>query len=161
MKNWIYITIFGEKVLNQCKEQTKSKVTSGLPLYKASSWLSRLSLCKKSKVGSQIYSLVYKFNVCFIRLENLVYQNNSFIIYIRQSSIQHATVNQLNIRRLIFLNISFSINISLTEISRSINRICYFWILLILQLFCLRSKFQHYSMDFEFQCHSLFKQGLP
>ena len=52
----------------------------------------------KNKVGSHIYSLVYKFNVRFIRLENLVYQNNPCIIYtIGQSSIQHTTINQLNI----------------------------------------------------------------
>ena len=35
----------------------------------------------KNKLGSPIYCLVYKFNVCFIRLENLVYQNNPFVIY--------------------------------------------------------------------------------
>ena len=59
----------------------------------------------KNKLGSQIYSLVYKF-ICFIRLENLVYQNNPFIIYtIEQSSIQHTTHNQLNITKQIFLNI--------------------------------------------------------
>ena len=39
-------------------------------------------------------------------LENLVYQNNPFIVYtIGQSSIQHATLNQLNITKQIFLNI--------------------------------------------------------
>ena len=75
-----------------------------LPLYKALSWIWQLSLCKK--LGSHIfYSLVYKFNVCFIRLENLVYQNNPFIIYTTgQSSIQHTTLNQLNITKQIFLN---------------------------------------------------------
>ena len=74
-------------------------------LYKASSWLWWLSLYK-NKVGSQIYSSVYKFNVCFIRLENLAYQNNPFIIYTTgKSSIQHATLNQLNIAKHIFLNI--------------------------------------------------------
>ena len=35
-----------------------------------------------NKLGSQIfYSLVYKFNVYFMRLENLVYRNNPFTIY--------------------------------------------------------------------------------
>ena len=57
----------------------------------------------KYKLGSQIYSLVYKFNVCFIRLENLINQNNPFIIYtIGQSSIQQTTLNQLNITKQIF-----------------------------------------------------------
>ena len=60
----------------------------------------------KNKLGSQIYSLVHKFNVCFIRLENLFYWNNPFIIYtIGQSLIQHTTVNQLNITKQISLNI--------------------------------------------------------
>ena len=41
-----------------------------------------------------------------LRLENLVNQNNPFIIYpIGQSSIQHATLHQLNITKQIFLNI--------------------------------------------------------
>ena len=56
--------------------------------------------------------------------------------------------------------ISFSINITLTEIPRTIYRICYFWMLLIVQLPCFGSEFQHNSMDCEFQYHSLFKQGL-
>ena len=43
-----------------------------------------------------------------MRLENLVYQNNPFIVYtIGQSSIQHATLNQLNITKQIFLNIYY------------------------------------------------------
>ena len=54
------------------------------------------------------YSLVYKFNVCFMGLESLVYQNNPFIVYTTgQSSIQHATLNQLNITKQIFLNINY------------------------------------------------------
>ena len=115
----------------------------------------------KNKLGSQICSLVYKFNVCFKRLENLVYQNNSFIIYaILQSSIQHTTLNQMNITRHNSKYISFFININLIDISKSIYRICYFRILLILQLSRLSPEFQHYSMDCEFQCHSLFKQGM-
>ena len=41
-----------------------------------------------------------------MRLENLVYQNNPFIINtIGQSSIQHTTLNRLNITNQIFLNI--------------------------------------------------------
>ena len=107
----------------------------------------------KNKLGSKIYSLVYKLNVCFIRLENLFYQNNPFIRYTRQSSIEHYKADILKY-------ISFSINISLNGISISIYRICYFSILLILQLSCLSSEFQHYSLDCEFQYHSLFKQGL-
>ena len=43
--------------------------------------------------------------------------------------------------------VSFSINISLIEVSRSIYRICCFGNLLILQLSCLDSEFQHYSTD--------------
>ena len=59
----------------------------------------------KNKLGSQIYSLVYKVNASFIRLENLIYQNNPFIICtIDQSSIQHLTLNRLNITKPIFLN---------------------------------------------------------
>ena len=57
----------------------------------------------KNKLGSQICSLVYKFIVWFIRLENLVYQNNPFICC-RATSIQHATLNQVNITKRIFLN---------------------------------------------------------
>ena len=106
MKNWIYITMLSEKFSNQCKEQTNSKMPSNIfLLYKASSWIWWLS-CVKNKLGSQIYSLDYKYNVCFIKLENLVYQNNPFIIYaIGQSSIQHTTLNQLNIPKQVFLNI--------------------------------------------------------
>ena len=64
------------------------------------------SVYVKNKLGSQIYSLVYKVNVCFIRLENLVYQDNLFIIYtVGQSSIQHTTLCQLNIEKQIFLNV--------------------------------------------------------
>ena len=47
----------------------------------------------KNKLISQIYSLVYKFNVFFIRLENLVYQNNPEYIPSKgnhQYSIQHS-----------------------------------------------------------------------
>ena len=71
-----------------------------------------------------MYSLVYKFNVYFIRLENLVYLNNPFIIYIiGQSSIQHTTFNQLNITKQIILNIcNFPTTLVLL---RSIYRICY------------------------------------
>ena len=60
----------------------------------------------KNKLGSRtLYSLVYKFNACFIRLENLVYQNDNFMIYtIGQLSIQHTSLNQLNITKQIFLN---------------------------------------------------------
>ena len=51
---------------------------------------------------------MYKFSVCFIRLESLLYQINPFIRYtgstIGQSSIQHTTLNQLNITKQIFLN---------------------------------------------------------
>ena len=62
----------------------------------------------KNKLGCQIYSLVYKFNVCFIRLENLVYQSNPFIIYtIGQSSIQGPTQSQLNITKQVFLNVYY------------------------------------------------------
>ena len=81
-KNWTYLTIFNEKFPNHCKEEINSTVSSNiLPLYKASSWIWQLSLCENN-LESQIYLLVYKLNVCFIRLENLVYWNNLFIIYI-------------------------------------------------------------------------------
>ena len=47
-----------------------------------------LIFCVKNKLGSQIYSLVCKLNVCFIRLEKLVCQNNPSVIYtVGQSSI--------------------------------------------------------------------------
>ena len=43
-----------------------------------------------------------------------------------QSPIQHLTLNQLNIeKRIIFLHISFSINVILIEISRSIYSILF------------------------------------
>ena len=62
-----------------------------------------VSLCE-TKLGSRFHYLVYKFNVCFIRLENPVYQNNSFIIYTGgQSSVQRTTLNQLNSTKHIFL----------------------------------------------------------
>ena len=49
-----------------------------------------------------------KLGLHFIRLENLVYQNNPFIVYtIGQSSTQHTTLNQLNITKQIFLNIYY------------------------------------------------------
>ena len=71
-----------------------------------------------------MYSLVYKFNVYFIRLENLVYLNNPFIIYIiGQSSIQHTTFNQLNITKQIILN-TYNFPTTLVLL-RSIYRICY------------------------------------
>ena len=38
--------------------------------------------------------------------------------------------------------------------------VSYFWILLISQLSCLGSEFQHDSVDCEFQHHTLFKQRL-
>ena len=47
----------------------------------------------KNKLIFQIYSLVYKFNVFFIRLENLVYQNNPEYILSKgnhQYNIQHS-----------------------------------------------------------------------
>ena len=67
MKNWIYITIFSEKFPNQCKEETNSKMPSNiLPSYKASFFF---HVYGKNKLGSQIFCLVFKFNVCFIRLE--------------------------------------------------------------------------------------------
>ena len=60
----------------------------------------------KNKSGSQIYLLVCKFNVCFIRLENVVYQNNPFIIIQYRPIINTAwTLNQLNIKKQVFLNI--------------------------------------------------------
>ena len=58
----------------------------------------------KNKLISQIYSLIYKFNVYFIGLENMVYQNDADYIQQRHSSIQHTTFNQLNITKQIFLN---------------------------------------------------------
>ena len=105
MKCWICITIFREKFTNQCMEQTNCKVSSKhytRPYREYSGYVN-----VKNKWRSQIfYSLVYKFNVCFIRLENLVYQNKLFIIHtIGQPSVQHTTFSQLNITKQIFLNI--------------------------------------------------------
>ena len=100
MKNWIYITILSEKFANQCMEQTNSKVPS-------KHFTIMQGLITNMAVSLwNFYSLVCKFNVCFIRLENLVYQNNPFIIYtIGQSSMHHITLNQLNITKQIFLHI--------------------------------------------------------
>ena len=84
INHWIYITTFSEKFPNQWKKQTNSKVAFNiLPLYNASSWIWWLAKSAQNKLVSQTYLLqiYYKFNVCFIRLENLVYQNNPFIIY--------------------------------------------------------------------------------
>ena len=80
---WIKIELILPYLMrNHCKEEINSTVSSNiLPLYKASSWIWQLSLCENN-LESQIYLLVYKLNVCFIRLENLVYWNNLFIIYI-------------------------------------------------------------------------------
>ena len=118
MKNWIYITTFSEKFPNQCKEQAKSKVSANILLsYKASTWTWWLSLREKwirlSNLCDSLQVYVY-----FIRLENLVYQNNPFLIYsntIGQSSIQPTTLIQLNITKKIFLNIfHFPSTITLT-----------------------------------------------
>ena len=159
MKNWIYITIFSEKFPNQYKKQTNSKVPSNiLPLYKASSLLWWLSV--KNKECSQTY-LVYKFNICFIRLENVVSQKNPFIIHTTgQLSIQCTTLNQLNVTKQIFLNIyHFPSTLALLKyqdpfIEYAIFESC------LLQPSCLSSEFQYYLIDCEFQYHSLFKQGL-
>ena len=60
----------------------------------------------KDNLGSQIYTINYRF--MFV-IENLVYQNNRFIIIysntIGKSSIQHTTLNQLSITKQTFLNI--------------------------------------------------------
>ena len=73
-----------------------------------------MSLRMKNKFGCQIYFLVYKFNVCFIRLENLVYQNNPFIIYtIGQSSTEQNTQSTEYYKTDISKYISFSIELVL------------------------------------------------
>ena len=77
MKNLIYITIFSEKFPNQCKEQSNSKVCSNFSHYTRPHLEYGGQVYVENKLGSQIYLLVYKFNVCFIRLQNLVYQNNT------------------------------------------------------------------------------------
>ena len=79
---------------NQCKKQAKSKVPSKiLSLYNF--------FYAKNKLGSQIYTI--QIYVCFIRLENLVYENNLIVITdsntIGQSSTQHAKLNQGNITK--------------------------------------------------------------
>ena len=81
------------------------------------------------------------------------YQNNPFITCtIVQSSIQHSTLNQLNITKQIFLNIyHFPSTLILSKYQDPLYRMYYFWILLNLQLSCLGSEFQQYSMDCEFQ----------
>ena len=91
-------------------EQANSKDLNILPLYNRPYLEYSSQGYAKNKLGSQFFysSLVYKFNVCFIRLENLVCQNNPFIIYtIGQLSIQRTTFNQPNITKQIFLNITF------------------------------------------------------
>ena len=78
MKNWIYISLFSAKFPSQCKEQTNSKVPSKHSL----NTQGLIWVYLKNKLDSQVfYFLVYKFNVCFISLENLVYQNNPFIVF--------------------------------------------------------------------------------
>ena len=79
---------------NQCKRQAKSKVPSNiLPLYNF--------FYAKNKLGSQIYTI--QIYVCFVRLGNLVYENNPIMITdsntIGQSSTQHAKRNQRNITK--------------------------------------------------------------
>ena len=79
---------------NQCKRQAKSKVPSNiLPLYNF--------FYAKNKLGSQIYTI--QIYVCFVRLENLVYENNPIMIAdsntIGQSSTQHVKRNQRNITK--------------------------------------------------------------
>ena len=105
LQNLIYITIFSEKFPHQCKEQTNSKVPLTFPHCTGPHLEYGSHVYVKNKLGSQIYSLVYNVNASFIRLENLIYQNNPFIICtIDQSSIQHLTLNRLNITKPIFLN---------------------------------------------------------
>ena len=78
-----------------------------LPLYKVSLWIWGLCLCE-NKVGSEIYLLCLQLNVYFIRLENLVYQNNLFIICTvilqstHQYNIQHSVNWILQSRNIIF-----------------------------------------------------------
>ena len=63
-----------EKLPNQCKEQTKyllrfSHYTSPHLKYDGYALV-------KNELRSHIYSLGFRFNICFIRLENLAKRNN-------------------------------------------------------------------------------------
>ena len=80
----------------------------------------------KNKLDSQIYSLFYKFNVCFIKLENLVYQNNPEYMQCCRAIIyaKYNTQSTESYKADVSKYISFSFN-SLIEISRSIHRTCY------------------------------------
>ena len=74
-----------EKFPNQCKEQTNSNVSSNIFLLcKASSWIWWLSLYEKYIRLSNVYNSLQIY-VCFLRLENLVYQNNLFIIILQSN----------------------------------------------------------------------------
>ena len=74
-KNWIYITPY---LLRNFQINARNKLTAKCILTFSHHSKPHLESVK-NKLGSQIYSLVYKFNVCFIRLENLDYQNNPSI----------------------------------------------------------------------------------
>ena len=92
-KNKFIFYIFNEKFPNQCKEQTNRKVpfSTILPLHKASFWIWWLCLCEKqiSRL-SNLYNSLQSY-VCFTRLENLVYQNNPFIIIYNSTIGQSST----------------------------------------------------------------------
>ena len=103
---------------------------------------------QKNKVVSQIHSSVYRFNVCFIRLEKLVYKNNLVIIYTTwQSSIQYTTLNQLNITKQTFLNIyHFPSTLVLLKYQDPFIEYPIFESCLSCSFSCLSSEFQHYSL---------------
>ena len=105
---------------------------------------------------------------CLVKLSHYTFvsfikmSENHFIIYtIGQSSIQHTILNQLNITKQIFLNIDhFSSTLVLLKYQDPFIECPNFESCFFLQLSCLGSEFQHHLMDWEFQYHSIFKQGL-
>ena len=125
-------------------------VKQGLAWIQCRFWKSENSVTWSTSVGNifwsfLIYKVIYITNgnwkyLVFTQIQQYIPPCNKFLhltktmflyIFLRFSTVSD--------------NISDHANISLIEISRFIQRI-YFWILLILQLSCLGSKFQQYSI---------------
>ena len=127
----------GKFLQRQCKIQlSRDNLGEQKVLKSAFCRFSKLKIQNFGNHGatSRIYWVYYKPLV-------LSYSKVGKYNTVGQSSIQHSTQSTEYYKADISKYISFSINISLNETSRSIYRI-YFWILLILQLSCLDSEFQ-------------------
>ena len=78
-----------------------------------------------------------------------------------QLSIQHTTLNELNITKQIYLNINyFPSTLVLLKYQDPFMESIFEFCLSCTFLVCLGSGFQHYLIDCGFQYHSLFKQDL-